>query len=103
MFDLDPQGRRAAMVINDGPRCAAWVINSVRRKLQHTHDKSARFFIRHVADVPPYFDIAMTFLRFHRTAKWKVEREDTSDRKVWKITWLGAAPKPLPASLKRYS
>ena len=69
--DATPEGVRAAFIVRFGPRCAGWLIRRMRRRLRAI-GRLVLSFPTAGEDLPPWFDIAISFLESRRG--WLVER-----------------------------
>jgi hypothetical protein len=100
--DLTPEGVRDAFVVRFGPQCAAWLINKFRRKIHR--DGFIQLHLAAGEEEPPWFDIAITFLKKHRAMKWSVVTLKHRDQRSYRLIWQGwqGGPKDLPASLRRW-
>jgi hypothetical protein len=85
----DDQFRRATrqLVLQQGPRAAAWLLYTQRAKL---HRAGAVDFHFKPGDLQPrYFSYAIALLRM-RPRRWRVEQRDDEDGgKTYRVTWLG--------------
>ena len=79
---------RATVVATDGPRAAAFVVWS--RHAAFRDHGVVDYTIERSIPVPPYFRIAMEYLRARKG--WKVQtivRTDAGEEiVVWRVTWL---------------
>jgi len=99
--ELTPEAVRAMYVDRFGARCAAWLVNRFRRQVKRSGAFQLQLGPGH--DLPPWADIAITFLRDRRTSKWSVARRVHRGTRYWTFVWkLGAtAPRDLPIALQR--
>lgn len=95
--DLTDADVRAAFVVRFGPQCAAWLCNRFRRSLR----KTGRFLVHlpEGADLPPWFDIAASYLEKHRTKRWRVERQAIRGARYFRVFWLGKRNASLPNAI----
>ena len=103
-LDLDemtPEGVRAAFVVRFGPECAAWLVNEFRQRFRRVGKLRAHMPAKE--ELPPWFDIAVSFLRDHRQKKWGVRRWVENGVITFEIEWKGKRWRGLPASIRRLS
>lgn len=103
-IDLDemtPEGVRAAFVVRFGPECAAWLVNEFRARFRRVGKLRAHMPAKE--DLPPWFDLAVSFLRDHRSRNWEVRRWVDGGVLTFEIAWKGKKRRELPSSIRRSS
>lgn len=90
--DITPEAMYRANVEIYGPRCAAWLIRTFRRRIRKTG--CVFFRIPEGEELPGWFRIAKDYLAGHR--RWEVEESREDSKRVFVI---GRKRKPIPAAL----
>lgn len=97
--DVTPEGIRAAFVYRFGTKCAAWLVNHFRTRFRKVG--IVRTHMPANEELPPWFDIAVTYLRDHRAQKWAVRKWVDGGVLTFEIEWKLRRQRELPISLRR--
>jgi hypothetical protein len=94
--DLTPANVRAAYVVQFGPRCAAWLVGKFRKRLRRGE---VRFHLPISPDgVPPWFDLAVSYLANHRSQKWQVNFARYGGNRHYRIEFRRRLPESVLVS-----
>jgi len=79
---------REMVVINDGPRCAAWLVRAHHRQFRVGGSHRWEILTSKLKELPTWFWAAIECLK-RRPLKWKVEVVNDARKRVYQVHWLG--------------
>lgn len=96
--DFSDVNVRAAMIVRFGPQCAGWLCNRMRRHVRRRGSFDLHIPLRE--QLPPYADIALSYLEKH-AKRWKVVRTEYEGIRHYRVYYLPKCSAPLPASIAK--
>lgn len=101
--DMTSAGVRKAFVVRFGPQCSAYFVRALdkdRKAKKRPFDGSFFFHLEALAEKPPWFEIAIAFLRGYRARRWLVHEWVERGIRRYRIEWVSSR-RELPPAIRR--